>query len=446
MKIPKGIEWREFAPALIIVANSLIWYTLIFFLFTDPLNNLTYFTRISLYGAFFATIASTAILGAWLLPRARKNGLALWILFGAIMTATLSTIPNNNIFTNLILFILLGASVGIGLPSTLSFFANSTRIAKRGMLGGIIWFTTGFSVLIGVLTWSYILTLGETTAPLVGSGLLTLWRTLGLIFFIALTKAKYEPSTPKPSEKYKRILGRRDLILYLVPWIMFSLVNFTESPITEVVLGDFASLAGIITFAISGIFAIVGGTLADRIGRKRVVITGFILFGIEYAILSLFSSNAISHYIYIGLDGAAWGMFAAVFFMTLWGDLSEGFQREKYYVLGGLPYLLAGFVPILMGPSAKIIGENPASAFSIASFFLFIAVLPLIYAPETLPEKTMKDRELGSYVEKAKKIVEKENAKKQKRNKADDKNEDSTGETQESTEDKKARELAEKYY
>ncbi len=442
MKISKGIEWREFAPALIIVANSLIWYTLIFSLFTDLLINLTYFTRILLYGAFFAAIAASAFFGAWLLPRARKIGLVLWMLFGTIMSVPLATIPNNNLFVNLALFLLLGASVGIGLPSALAFFANATKIAKRGMLGGIIWFTTGF----GVLSLGYIVTLGETIDPLFGSGLLALWRVLGLVFFLVLTKAKYEPITTKPIEKYKRLIARRDLILYLVPWIMFSLVNFTESPITAFVLGDFATLAGFITFAISGIFAIVGGTLADRIGRKRVVITGFIFFGIEYAILSLFPQNPISWYTYISFDGIAWGMFAAVFFMTLWGDLSEGFQREKYYVLGGLPYLLAGFVPILMGPSAEVIGANPTSAFSIASFFLFIAVLPLIYAPETLPEKTMKDRDLSSYIEKAKKIVEKEKVKKQKEKKDNDQDEDSEEKTQENPEDKKAQELAEKYY
>jgi hypothetical protein len=44
---------------------------------------------------------------------------------------------------------------------------------------------------------------------------------------------------------------------------------------------------------------------------------------------------------------------------------------------------------------------------SIASFFLFLAVIPLFYAPETLPEKEIKERELKGYIEKAKKIKEK---------------------------------------
>jgi hypothetical protein len=46
------------------------------------------------------------------------------------------------------------------------------------------------------------------------------------------------------------------------------------------------------------------------------------------------------------------------------------------------------------------------TAFSFASFFLFLAVIPLMYAPETLPEKTIKDRELKSYLEKAQKVKE----------------------------------------
>jgi hypothetical protein len=44
--------------------------------------------------------------------------------------------------------------------------------------------------------------------------------------------------------------------------------------------------------------------------------------------------------------------------------------------------------------------------FSFASFFLFLAVIPLMFAPETLPENALKERELRSYIEKAKKVRE----------------------------------------
>jgi len=47
------------------------------------------------------------------------------------------------------------------------------------------------------------------------------------------------------------------------------------------------------------------------------------------------------------------------------------------------------------------------SAFSLASFFLFLAVLPLLYAPETLPEKKIELRRLRKYVETAKKFQRK---------------------------------------
>jgi hypothetical protein len=98
-------------------------------------------------------------------------------------------------------------------------------------------------------------------------------------------------------------------------------------------------------------------------------------------------------------------MFAAVFFMTLWGDLAGNNQKERYYLLGGLPYLLTAFLSVIVTPFVAII---PAStAFSLASFFLFVAVLPLMYAPETLSEKRIKDMELKSYLEKAKKVKEK---------------------------------------
>jgi hypothetical protein len=47
-----------------------------------------------------------------------------------------------------------------------------------------------------------------------------------------------------------------------------------------------------------------------------------------------------------------------------------------------------------------------STSFSLASFFLFLAILPLLHAPETLPEKTIQKRLLEKYVEDAKKTKE----------------------------------------
>jgi MFS family permease len=129
------------------------------------------------------------------------------------------------------------------------------------------------------------------------------------------------------------------------------------------------------------------------------------LLGLEYAFLSLFSATQTTWYIYTLFDGIAWGMFATVFFMTMWGDLAQDNQKERYYLLGGLPYLLASFLSQLVTPFVGAI--QTSAAFSLASFFLFLAMLPLIYAPETLSERRIREMELKSYLEKAKKVKEK---------------------------------------
>ena len=139
------------------------------------------------------------------------------------------------------------------------------------------------------------------------------------------------------------------------------------------------------------------------------------------------------------------GVAFSVFFTVLWGDLGENYEKEKYYALGGLPYLLSNFVSLLINPME---GYYLRAAFSFASFFLFLAVIPLMYAPETLPEKPMKDRELKSYLEKAQKLAQKETEKNKKQDmeKTKKENEEAKEETQESPEDEEARKLAEKYY
>jgi len=141
------------------------------------------------------------------------------------------------------------------------------------------------------------------------------------------------------------------------------------------------------------------------VGRKRIIIFGYVMLGLGYAILGLFPNEIISWYLYITVDGIAWGIFALFFFLIMWGEIAEDRTKDKFYLLGIMPFLASTYIELLVEPYARMV--SVFASFSLASFFLFVAVLPLVYAPETLSEKSIKHRELKSYLEKAMKTKEK---------------------------------------
>lgn len=188
---------------------------------------------------------------------------------------------------------------------------------------------------------------------------------------------------------------------------MFALVNYLSIPILNNHFGEnFTNSSATIEAIITAVFALVGGVLCDSVGRKLVAVSGFIMLGLGYAALGIFPYSLIGWVFYTAVDGIAWGMLGVVFFMTLWGDLAHENSAKKYYALGSLPLLLSSLLQRLVAPDLAA-SFLVTGVFSLASLFLFLAILPLLYAPETLPEKTMKARELRQYVEGAKKVKEK---------------------------------------
>lgn len=427
--------WKDFAPAFVLVVNTLVWYVLSYGILVTIIDDSTHAFPTGLFFlGYYIAIAFSAIIGSFLLPRLKSLGLSLWMLFGVAVSSLMFFIQSNDLIA-IIVVVLLGIALGSGLPSALAYFANRTPISKRGFFGGVSW------AVIGLFVLSFFALLGFF-GVLYGLLTLVIWRLVGLLLFFFLDKGKHFVASTHHPQGYLYILKRKDVLLYLLPWIMFSIVNFIEEPILTNLMGENLALTlSFFEFLIVGISAIVGGFLADYIGRKKVVITGFVLLGINYAMLSVFYGNSLFWYVYTLLDGVTWGMFAVVFFTSLWGDLAMNVDTEKFYVLGGLPYLLSGFLPILVQP--YVVSVEPSMAFSLASFFLFIAVLPLIYAPETLPEKHVKERDLKNYIEKAKKMVEKNKRTSENQDNAESKSDDQTENNEEYD---KAKKLAEQYY
>jgi len=398
---------RDFLAIFVVVANTFVWYTLIYIFMSDIINSLdvTSIEALEISAFFYVGIAFSAILNPIIARRFIRGFFLLsWIVLGTCASATLFIFEIYMPISAFLISLFLGFSIGIGLPSSLAYFADNTNVENRGKLGGIIWAAAGIvTLLISLLFYFFNINI------LTGILILVVLRISGVLFFFL--KPKQETFKLERNPSYSSILNDRHVLLYLIPWIMFCLINWIESPIVAEKFGqEFFRFITFAEFTISGIFAFLGGLFSDLVGRKRIIIIGFIMLGVEYAVLSFSEVLTLSQYIYIFFDGISWGMFAVVFFIVLWGDLARDGLKEKYYVVGGLPYLLASFLEVLIRQNVKSIPVN--TTFSLASFFLFLAVLPLIYAPETLPEKKIQERQIREYVEKAKKIAEKETKRK----------------------------------
>jgi len=440
---------REVFPSLFLLVNSITWFSLTWFVVADligkpPLN--TFNTILLVSSSYFGALLASAIIGATLLSKRLrgKTPLLTWVLLGAVICAIAPAVAPGSSSLNLIFVsIPLGALAGLGIPTCLAFFSENSKSKNRGRNGAVVFFT------IQALTAVFYISINTVN---VESQFLILaaWRLIGVasvLFLAPKMEIAEEQKAPLIS-----IVRDKTFYLYFVPWFLFAIVNFIEEPLIEYHFSAEGfvpySVYTIATILIISIAGFLGGVLCDFKGRKVSSILGFVLLGLGFAFLTLLPGTLISQILYVIFGGVAWGILYVTFIFVIWGDISEGKNREKYYVLGGMPFLFSNLISILVKPFAEIIPI--ASSFSLASLFLFLAILPLLYAPETLSEKILKDRELKNYIAKAQKEVakvqNKEDETKQSENQCENKDEEDSLEFRVPEDDEKARELAEKYY
>lgn len=68
-----------------------------------------------------------------------------------------------------------------------------------------------------------------------------------------------------------------------------------------------------------------------------------------------------------------------------------------------MPPSVASVAKVILVPALGSI--QISGAFSLASLFLFLSVVPLLIAPETLPEKVIEQRRMRSYIDRAKRLA-----------------------------------------
>jgi MFS family permease len=395
------ISMKDFLLIFILLVNAFVWLFISPTIISQILEGitLTEIQDLMIGSAFYGSIVISSVIGSILTGKiSRFKMIYTWIIIGIIASMVPLFYSCNSWIDGLSITILIGATFGIGLPSCLSYFADTTKIENRGRISGLI--------LLGVYLASPILVLLLRELDLQANLIIfSGWRFISLIALFLQSDKKVSILKIESTDSFSRILTNKTFGFYSFAWIMFCLADIIGQSIALNSLGELSNLILITNPILVTITALIGGIVTDWIGRKKIVIYAFLSLGVSYALIGLAPKDPLVGYFFIVINGLNTGLFFVLFIFIIWGDISQSGSREKYYTLGGIPYFLTGILGILL--DKQILNIPATSIFSASAFFLFLAVIPLLYAPDTLPEKKMELRRLRSFADDAKKMREK---------------------------------------
>jgi len=343
------------------------------------------------------SIAVSALIGSMICGKYNRNRFfTIWILFGLFATALFGILNDPSFFAPL--SVLLGSSIGLGLPCCFAYIADNTVIEERARISGVAILVV-FILLI--IVGGIIDQLGFFEAIL----LTVMFRGLS---FLGLLINPVEPP-PKKEVKWSTVINTNGFGLYFLSWFLFMAAGSTVYFVNQWIdpnIPNFAEIdgTGYILMNMGVIFAgFISGFISDRIGRKNVIIFGIGTLMSSYALFGVFGTSEI--FILTQLFyGASWGIVFTNYFMTVIGDLSNIGSREKFYAVG--------IMVLFLNMGLQLISElfsglrATASVISaILSIILFFSLLTVVIASETLPQTKIRERKLREHVKKVGKIV-----------------------------------------
>ncbi|KON33484.1 MAG: hypothetical protein AC479_04360 [miscellaneous Crenarchaeota group-6 archaeon AD8-1] len=432
-----SISARRFLSIILLISGSFAWFLLYQFyldnIFINFTQNLFWIEigKILFYGFGFFS----AIIGFILSKRVNQRTILwTWITLGVISSALIALFHGQE-FT-IIFGILLGFSFGLGLPSSLAFLADSTTIEERGRVSGLTIFATFllafFTLVIISLLGSGILLMIFFAVTLRSVAFLALiidkspkkeyainelekWmsslaekqksevaviageKTFTPLELIEASKDKKNPygkdiinmfnnyriELDKKKNSFLIRVGLKEFSYYLFPFVIFVLVSaFVWNFFSQNVAHLFAiTLVTIVHYLFIAIFGFIWGILIDRIGRKNPLIIGITILSIIFVLFSFSISQTIL-LIYLLASGIAWALFLTTY-ICIPADLSVYGLREKFYTLiTVLPLIVLFFLSIL--DLLTITNIPVVYLFQILSLILFISLIPLLKAKETI--------------------------------------------------------------
>lgn len=271
------------------------------------------------------------------------------------------------------------------------YFWKHTNSVERARLAGIIAFS--------VLPFFFVLDLlpGDSLSDIY---FVMFWIALNLmilgIIFLLRTRPQIQHEPYRPNNN--KVFEKSVIILYMIPWVLFTLINTTLAKDYPVITNSsFHILVGLqVIGANSG--AILAGFLSDFHGRKIALALSLTLNGASTVIAGIFSSQAAFSAMFF-TSGLAWGMLFVLYFFVIFGDLSNEENSQKIYAIGLVPYFLSVGIGQIYQPFLPVI-----VSLMVTCLALFLAIIPIIVAPELLVSDLKEKRKMANYVKRIKKI------------------------------------------
>lgn len=268
-----------------------------------------------------------------------------------------------------------GISLALGQLAFFLYFWRTTVQDERARIGG----------LIGLISLPFYFGAIVITPSLDLEGTILLSTILILTTFcVALLR---------PSQALLKInvgteitLEKRTIVLYSIPWIVFSLVNATLARNTSLVISQQISSSFYSSLVLAQLFAtligvFMGGFVADFLGRRPALAISLTLYGLSSALPGLFNNELAFLSAYVA-NGFGWGFLLILYSFVIWGDISNKSNSAKMYSIGLIIFYVGAGVGFLTTDAFEL----PLIVSSLASCLLiFLSNMPIVVAPELSP-------------------------------------------------------------
>lgn len=325
--------------------------------------------------ALHFVIAITLLLASFFIHRLNKLRLIYASSIANSIMIALLFFPSGEAI-KLVIVLVTGVFFSTGILAFFVYFWNLTAPEEKGRVAGLI----GFIALPFYFVVDYMV---APNLDFLWTVILGTVLSLGPIVIILLRPEKAMLEAKK--NERKNYFENRTVLLYALPWILFSLINVTlaKNISLNILQQTSASfyLFLIILQGIGVIFgAVFGGIIADFFGRRLSLTFGLTLYGISSALAGLIEINEIISGVYVA-NGFSWGILMILYSFVIWGDMANKENCAKIYSIGLIIY----YSTIGIGLLPMQISQIPLVVSALGSCLLiFLSNLPIVMAPELL--------------------------------------------------------------